>query len=93
MEKITVQNFGTSTDAKKAGQWYSVFASGAGIFGLGSRVYADDAVFAAYDPAKADRWTSRTSTTSTAASTTSARRSTSPRSSSPSTGCTRWCRT
>jgi Animal haem peroxidase len=57
MEKITVQNFGPSTDAKKAGQWYSVFASGAGIFGLGSHVYDGDAIFAAYDPAKADRWT------------------------------------
>ena len=56
MEKITVQNFGTSTDAKKAGQWYSVFASGAGIFGLGSHVYEGDAIFAGYDPAKADRW-------------------------------------
>ncbi len=30
--------FGTSKDAKKATQWYSVFASGPGIFGLGSTV-------------------------------------------------------
>jgi hypothetical protein len=56
LEKITVQNFGKSTDAKKATQWYSVFASGPGIFGLGNHVYADDAIFAAYDPKKTDQW-------------------------------------
>jgi len=56
LEKITVNNFGKSTDAKKATQWHSVFASGAGIFGLGSRVYADDAVFAKDDPKKTDLW-------------------------------------
>src|SRR5262249_18501133 len=56
LEHITVENFGKSTDAKKAGQWYSVFASGAGIFGLGSRVYLDDTVFARPDPAKRDLW-------------------------------------
>ena len=56
LDHITVNNFGKSTDAKKAGQWYSVFASGAGIFGLGSRVYVDDAVFATPDPNKEDLW-------------------------------------
>ena len=56
LEKITVNNFGKSTDAKNATQWYSVFASGPGIFGLGNRVYADDAIFALYDPAKTDIW-------------------------------------
>jgi hypothetical protein len=56
LEKITVNNFGKSTDAKKATQWYSVFASGPGIFGIGNRVYADDAIFAAYDPNKTDLW-------------------------------------
>jgi heme peroxidase len=56
LEKITVNSFGKSTDAKKASQWYSVFASGPGIFGLGNRVYSDDAIFAAYDPAKTDIW-------------------------------------
>ena len=56
LEQITVSNFGKSSDVKKATQWYSVFASGPGIFGLGNRVYADDAIFAAYDPAKTDRW-------------------------------------
>jgi hypothetical protein len=56
LDHITVNSFGKSKDAKDAGQWYSVFASGAGIFGLGSRVYADDAIFAGYDPKKADVW-------------------------------------
>jgi hypothetical protein len=56
LAKITVNNFGKSEDAKKASQWYSVFASGPGIFGLGSRVYADDAFFARYDPKKTDIW-------------------------------------
>ena len=56
LDHITVNNFGTSTEAKKAGQWYSVFASGAGIFGLGSHVYSDDAIFAGFDPKKTDLW-------------------------------------
>ncbi|MES2068819.1 MAG: peroxidase family protein [Pseudomonadota bacterium] len=56
LEKIVVNNFGKSTDAKKATQWYSAFASGPGIFGLGSVVYKDDAIFALYDPAKTDIW-------------------------------------
>ena len=51
-----VQNFGKSENAKKATQWYSALASGPGIFGLGSHVYADDAVFALYDPKKTDIW-------------------------------------
>jgi hypothetical protein len=54
--QIVTQNFGKSTDVKKAGQWYSVFASGPGIFGLGSQVYADDAVFALLDKDKKDIW-------------------------------------
>ena len=57
LEKITVNNFGKSPDVKEASQWYSVFASGPGIFGLGSRVYADDAIFARYDRKKTDIWT------------------------------------
>ena len=54
--QIVTQSFGKSTDAKKAGQWYSVFASGPGIFGLGSQVYADDPVFAILDKNKKDIW-------------------------------------
>ena len=57
VEKIVVNSFGSSTDAKKAGQWHSVFASGPGIFGLGSHRYGDGAIFAKYDPNKTDIWT------------------------------------
>jgi len=41
---------------KDANQWYSVFASGPGIFGLGNHVYSDDPIFAKFDPAKVDVW-------------------------------------
>ena len=34
---IVTKNFGRSTDVAKSTQWYSVFASGPGIFGLGSK--------------------------------------------------------
>ena len=56
LAQIVTQDFGKSTDVKKAGQWYSVFASGPGIFGLGSQVYADDPVFAMLDKNKKDIW-------------------------------------
>lgn len=56
LEKIVVNNFGKSENAKKTNQWYSVLASGPGIFGLGNRVYRDDAIFAKYDPKKTDLW-------------------------------------
>ncbi|MES1258027.1 MAG: peroxidase family protein [Acidobacteriota bacterium] len=35
---LVTRNFGRSKDVKKSSQWYSVFASGPGIFGLGSQV-------------------------------------------------------
>jgi hypothetical protein len=38
LNDIIVHTFGKSKDVKKASQWYSVFASGPGIFGLGSKV-------------------------------------------------------
>jgi hypothetical protein len=53
---IVSQSFGKSDSVKKATQWYSVFASGPGIVGLGSHVYAEDPVFAAFDPNKTDLW-------------------------------------
>src|SRR5258706_3731645 len=56
LEKIVVNNFGKSEEAKKATPWYSVFASGPGIFGLGNHVYADDPLFAKFDPKKKDLW-------------------------------------
>ena len=53
---IVLSNFGASKDARKAAQWYSVLASGPGIFGLGSRVYADESIFAKHDSRKTDLW-------------------------------------
>jgi hypothetical protein len=38
LNDIVVSNFGKSRDVTQASQWYSVFASGPGIFGLGSKV-------------------------------------------------------
>ena len=90
LDHIVVRNFGTSDNANRATQWYSVFASGPGIFGLGSHVYPD--AFAAMRRTP-DLWSSPTRITSTAASITSARRSTSRKSSSRCIGCTRSCRT
>src|ERR1039457_3119249 len=54
--QIVSRSFGKSSDVKNATQWYSVFASGVGIFGLGSKVYAEDPIFAAFDPRKKDIW-------------------------------------
>jgi hypothetical protein len=38
LSDVVVNNFGQSTDAAKATAWYSVFASGPGIIGIGSNV-------------------------------------------------------
>jgi hypothetical protein len=38
LSNILVHTFGKSKDAAAASQWYSVFASGPGIFGVGSKV-------------------------------------------------------
>jgi hypothetical protein len=42
LSNIVVSSFGKSKDAAKATQWYSVFASGPGIFGLGSKAHGYD---------------------------------------------------
>ena len=42
LSDVVVENFGRSKDVAKATQWYSVFASGPGIFGLGSTVHGYD---------------------------------------------------
>jgi len=42
LSDVVVNNFGKSKDAVKATEWYSVFASGPGIFGLGSKVHGYD---------------------------------------------------
>lgn len=39
LSNVVAQNFGKSKDADKGTAWYSVFASGPGIFGLGSKVH------------------------------------------------------
>ncbi len=56
LRQIVARNFGTSDNVKKATQWYCVFAAGPGIFGLGSKVYAGDPIFAAFDRNKKDIW-------------------------------------
>jgi hypothetical protein len=42
LSNVVAQNFGTSKDVDKGTSWYSVFASGPGIFGLGSKVHGYD---------------------------------------------------
>ena len=42
LNDVVVTNFGKSKDPAKATEWYSVFASGPGIFGLGSKVQGYD---------------------------------------------------
>jgi len=56
LARIVAGSFDASKDGAKANQWYSVLASGPGIFGLGSHAYADGSVFAKPDPAKRDLW-------------------------------------
>jgi Animal haem peroxidase len=38
LSDIIVKNFGKAKDVKKTTEWYSVFASGPGIFGIGSKI-------------------------------------------------------
>ena len=45
---IVVSNFGASTDVAERTAWYSVFASGPGIFGLGSRRDATGSVLSGF---------------------------------------------
>jgi hypothetical protein len=49
MERVTT-SLGTSTDATATTQWYSVFASGPGIFGLGSSRTSDGAPWSLANP-------------------------------------------
>ena len=86
LEKIVLQNFGTTDNAKTATPWYSALACGPGIFGLGSHMYADDTVFAKTDPNKQDVWSLKNLDDVNGGITTSARRSTSLNRSSASTG-------
>jgi len=54
--KIVVNRLAKSPSETKANQLYSVFASGAGIFGLGSHRYKDLPGFLGYLPGKRDIW-------------------------------------
>jgi hypothetical protein len=56
LEQIVIGTFGKATDPKTATQWYSVFASGSGIFGLGSFKYADGPKWPRYDKNKRNTW-------------------------------------
>ncbi len=48
LEHIVVDNFGTSDEIKRRTQWYSVFAAGPGIVGLGSRRYEGRTAFESF---------------------------------------------
>ena len=56
LQKVVVNQLESSGDTKKANQIYSVFASGAGIFGLGSKRYADHPGILGYFPDETDIW-------------------------------------
>lgn len=56
LEKIVVNRLAKSPVETKANQFYSVFASGAGIFGLGSHRYQDHPGFLGFLPDKKDIW-------------------------------------
>ncbi len=48
LSSVVAKSFGKSQNVKKSSQWYSVFASGPGIFGLGSNVSHYDITKAEY---------------------------------------------
>ena len=56
LEKIVVNRLNKSSSETKANQIYSVFASGAGIFGLGSHRYKDEIRLSKYFSGKKDIW-------------------------------------
>ena len=56
LERMTVDRFGRSFREADQTLWYSVFASGSGIFGLGSRRYADDNGLFSFRAAGEDVW-------------------------------------
>lgn len=92
MAKITTRSFGKSDDAKKATQWYSVFASGPGIFGLGSHIYQRGSFFDLFNRRKKTFGICPSQTMSTAVSTTLGRRLIFRKNSRRSIGCTPWYR-
>ena len=56
LEQVVVNNFGESENAKKQTTWYSVFAVGPGIFGLGSERYRGKTILSGLFPLKKDIW-------------------------------------
>ncbi|MDA0740149.1 MAG: oxygenase [Nitrospirae bacterium] len=56
LEQVVVNNFGESENAKKQTTWYSVFAVGPGIFGLGSERYQGKTILSGLFPIKKDIW-------------------------------------
>jgi hypothetical protein len=48
LSSVVTENFGRSKDVRKETEWYSVFASGPGIFGLGSKDHGYDITQAKY---------------------------------------------
>jgi hypothetical protein len=48
LSEIIVNNFGKSKEVEKTNQWYSVLASGPGIFGIGSKVHNYDITKASF---------------------------------------------
>jgi hypothetical protein len=55
MAQVIENSFGPSNDPRTQ-KWYSAFAGGSGIVGLGSHHYADDAFLTHYDDSKKDLW-------------------------------------
>lgn len=51
-----VRRLGARPGVEGANQWYSVFATGPGIVGLGSRVYAGESFLSVFDSRKTDVW-------------------------------------
>ncbi|MGH7504531.1 MAG: peroxidase family protein, partial [Longimicrobiales bacterium] len=56
LERVTVDRLGRSFRETDQTLWYSIFASGAGIFGLGSRRYADDGGLLTFRNGGEDSW-------------------------------------
>jgi hypothetical protein len=56
LDHVAVDDKGRSINEADQTLWYSVFASGAGIFGLGSHRYTNDAGFLGIKPGEKDIW-------------------------------------
>ncbi len=56
LERVTIDRFGRSFRESDQTQWCSIFASGSGIFGLGSRRYRDDGGLFTFRSSGEDIW-------------------------------------